>query len=74
MGNLVEVFHKLEKEKRGKWFSPRSVLSAHQSSGSITVPDSNICTITAALEDVRLEDSQDDNVQQVSESIDTIEE
>jgi len=52
-GDLVQVFIKKEMEKRGKWSSPRPILSFDKPSGIVTVPGSNGKVIKAAIEDTR---------------------
>ena len=72
VGDLVEVFVKREKEKRGKWLTPRSVLSIDRASGSLTVPGAHGRTMTAAFEDVGIALDEDSFASMVQESIDTI--
>lgn len=71
-GDLVQVFVRKEKEKRGKWLSARAVLSTDVTAGSVTVPDSNGKNITAAVEDTRHAIVDDDLAASVVESIDLI--
>lgn len=52
-GDLVEIYIKQDKQKRGKWLSPRVILDFDPSTSSVTVPGSNGRTIRAAIEDVR---------------------
>ena len=73
-GDLVQVFYKLEKEKRGKWLSPRTVLEIDQNAGIVKVPGSMGRTISAALEDVRIAHEPDDIVKHIFESIDQMDE
>lgn len=53
-GDYVEVFSRLRHQKCGSWSSPRAVLSAEKSNGSIIVPGSRGLVVKAALEDVRV--------------------
>lgn len=53
-GDLVEIFIKTGKQKRGNWSSPRVVLKFDPESWTVMVPSSNGRTIKAAVEDVRL--------------------
>ena len=73
IGDLIEVFVRHGKNKKGKWLSPRCVLSIDPRSGSLTVPGSSGRTITAAFEDVRAAMNTDSFATIVQESIDTLE-
>ena len=53
IGDLVQVFIKLQHEKREKWSNAKPVLSYENQSGAVTVPGQNGRTIKAAVEDVR---------------------
>ena len=52
IGDLVQVFVKLQHEKRGKWSNAKPVLSFDKVSGTVTAPGQNSRTIKAAVEDV----------------------
>ena len=41
IGDLVQVYTKLQHEKRGKWSNPKLVLSFGKISGTVTVPGRN---------------------------------
>ena len=78
-GDTVQVYYKLEKEKRGRWLSPRTVLEVNQETGVIKVPGSYGHTISAALEDVRVANDTDDfanheisSIDQITDSIDDL--
>lgn len=68
-GDMVQVFHKLDNQKRGKWLSPRNVLSVDPKSGSVTAPGCNGRTITAALEDARFSLPENDFAKHVQDAI-----
>ena len=53
IGDLVQVFIKLQREKRGKWYSAQLVLCYDKQSGTVTAPGQNGRTIKAAIQDVR---------------------
>lgn len=54
VGDMVQVYLKRVLEKRGRWSSPRVVLSIDPSAGSISVPGSANNQITVAFEEFRL--------------------
>lgn len=58
-GDLVEVYVKDGKSKRGSWSSPKTVLQFYPSSWTVTVPDANGKTMRAAIEDVRFAVEED---------------
>ena len=60
-------------EKRGRWPSPRTVLTIDPASSSDTAPGSSFQKITDVFEDVRIAHLHDDIVQQIIESSDIIE-
>jgi len=72
VGDLVQVFHKLEKEKRGKWLSPRTVLSIDREAGIVSVPGADGRKICAAVEDVRAAIVDDEFAQMVQETRDSL--
>lgn len=72
VGDMVQVFVKLEKYKRGGWFSPRDVLSMDAESVVVTVPGAWKCTISAAIENVRPAVVEDDLSFLAQESIDAL--
>ena len=53
VGDLVEVFIKKGKEKRGKWSTSKSILTYDHPSRTVTVAGKNGRVISAAIEDVR---------------------
>lgn len=59
-GDLVDIFIKSDKIKRGCRLSPRKVLSIDPSSGTITFPNGSGNTMRAAVEDVRPSITTDD--------------
>lgn len=71
-GDLVQVFVADVKKMRGKWLSTRSVISNDTSARTVTVPDSNGKTISAAVEDTRHAIVDDDFAATVIESIDLL--
>ena len=52
-GDMVEVFVKHSNEKRGKWSSPKTVLSYDHNTRTVVLPGRNGRTIQAAIEDIR---------------------
>lgn len=71
-GDLVQVYLKNQKEKRGKWTDPRPVLSFDKISHSVTVPGKNGRTVNAAVEDVRLAVADNALARMIQESIDEL--
>jgi len=71
-GDLVQVFIKLEKEKRGKWSSPRPILTFDKPSGIVTVPGSNGKVIKAAIEDTRHAIYENSLAKTIQEAIDEL--
>lgn len=71
-GDLVEIFIKIGKQKRGKWSSPRTVLNFDPESWTVTVPSSNGRTMKAAVEDVRLAVSEESFASLVREGNDRL--
>ena len=71
-GDLVQVFIKLQHEKRGKWTSAKPVLRFDKASGIVTVPGQNGKTIKAAVEDVRFAISDDELAVKYQEAIDAV--
>lgn len=53
VGDIVEIFVKHDNEKRGKWLSPRTMLSFDPASCTGTDTAGNGKTMCAAIEDVR---------------------
>lgn len=71
-GDIVQIFFKLENQKRGKWLSSRAVLSNKKDNGTVTVPSSTDRTISAAIEDVLPAIIDDDIAATVQSGIDEI--
>lgn len=74
VGDHVKVFLKLGHEKRGRWLSPRPVLSYDHQARTVTVPGSKERTMSAAVEDVRPGIVENTFAKSVRESIDTLDE
>lgn len=53
IGDMIDVFIKLENEKRGKWFSSKIVLAYDHESGIETLAGAASKPMTAAVEDNR---------------------
>ena len=53
-GDLVQVYIKNEKQKRGSWSSPRQVLAIDHDGGFVVVPGRGSRKISAAFEDTRI--------------------
>lgn len=71
-GDVVQVFIKLQHDKRGKWSGPKTVLHYDPSSRCVTVPGSNGRKIRAAVEDVRFDISNNNISRQIQEAIDCL--
>lgn len=70
--DLVQVFIKLEKEKRGKWTGPKPVISYDKISGTVTVPGTSGRVIKAAVEDVRQAITDNALATSIQEAIDDL--
>ena len=71
-GDLVQVYIQKDKEKKGKWSSPRTVLKIDKDSGIVTVPGSTGRPSSFAVEDVRLAVIDDDFAKHISETNDQL--
>jgi len=71
-GDMVEVFIKREKEKRGKWSAPKPVLEFDPMSGIVVVPGTSGKKISAAVEDVRIAGKDNNLAQKIQEAIDSV--
>ena len=72
VGDLFQVYYKIEKEKRGRWLPPRLFLEIDQQAGLVNVPGARGRTVNATLEDVRVADDSDDWAKLVIDAIDEI--
>ncbi len=72
IGDLVQVFIKLQHEKRGKWSSTKPVLSYDKRSGIVSVAGQNGRKINAAVEDVPFAVVDDELATKYQEAIDTL--
>ena len=72
VGDIVQVYIKLQNEKRGKWSSPKPVLCYDHKSRTVTVPGQNGRKINAALEDVRNAISENELATKYQEPIDAL--
>ncbi len=72
VGDLVQVFIKLQHENRGKWSSPKPVLSYDKSSGIVTVPGQNGRKIRTSVQDVRFAVTNDELAIQYQEAMDAL--
>ena len=72
VGDMFEIYIKRQHEKRGKWSSPRVVLSYDPSSRTITVPGAHEKTISSAIEDTRFAIQDDPFAIQIQQSIDQL--
>ena len=71
--DMVEIFMKREKDRRGTWSDPKSFLSVDHTARSIVFPTKGSRRQTVAIEDFRLsipQDSLTHSVQQVIDPID----
>ena len=60
VGDQVQVFMKHQNEKRGKWSSPKPVLSYDRKSGTVILPGKNGLKINTAIEYIRLAVTEND--------------
>ena len=72
VGDSVEIYVPGSHGKKGKWLSPRPVISYDLKSRTVTVPGQRNKLLTAAVEDVRVVIETDDLSQLVSEAIDKL--
>ena len=72
VGDQVQVFIKLQNEKRGKWSSPNPVLSYDRKSGTVILPGKNGRKINAAIEDILLAIRDNDLAIKYQESIEKL--
>jgi len=72
VGDIVEVFIKRENEKRGKWTSPKPVISVDADTFSVTVPGKNGRKNRAAFEDIRLSVANDNFSKVIQDAIDAL--
>lgn len=72
IGDLVQIYIKDGKQKRGSWTSPRQILSIDVEAGSITVPGKAGKTICAAVEDARAAQTNSDLAAAIQDSIDEL--
>ena len=72
VGDMVEVYQKRDSEKRGKWSSPKPLLSVNHSARSVNVPGRNGREITVAFEDTRAALPQQSFAQLVQDGLDTL--
>lgn len=59
IGDMVQVYVKNDKSKRGSWSSPRILLSIDDEAGSVVVPGRGGQRMSAAFEDLRLVPCED---------------
>ena len=60
IGDVVQIFIKLQHGKRGKWSSAKLFLPVEKQSGAVTVPVKNSRTFKAAVEYVRFAVTQNE--------------
>ena len=72
IGDLVQVFTKLQKEKRGSWMKAKPVLRYDKSSGIVKVPGKNGRKINTSVEDVRFAIPEDELAVKYQEAIDVL--
>ena len=71
-GDLVQVYVKRGKEKRGRWLSPRQVISINTDAGMLSVPGAAGRQISVAFEDARAAHVQSEITDMIQESIDKL--
>lgn len=74
LGDLVEVYQKRGKQKRGKWSSPRQVIAIDMDAGMLSVPGSAGHKVTVAFEEARAAHVQSDITSMIQEPIDKLDE
>lgn len=72
VGDLVQVYLKSEKEKGGRWSSPRQILYINHDAGFVTVPGRSGKTINSAIEDVRTALPASDLTESIQSAIDEV--
>lgn len=58
VGDLIEMFQKLDHEKGGKWSEPKPIISFNKKASSMRVPDKNGRVVVVAFKDTRFPLSQ----------------
>ena len=72
IGDIVQVFVKLQHEKSGKWTNPKPVLNYDKQTGIVEVPGQNGRKIKAALEDVRFAVTDNEFAIKYQETVDSL--
>ena len=72
IGDAVQVFIKLENEKRGNWSNPKPILEYDKPSGTVIVPGTNGHKIKAAVEDVLFAITNDELALKHQQAIDEL--
>ena len=72
VGDNVQIFIRQQSEKRGKWYSSKTVLAYDKDSGTVTVPGKNGRHVRAAVEDVRMAPSDNTLASSIQEGIDVL--
>ena len=73
MGDLVQVYIKLQNEKRGKWSDPKPISSYDMKSEIVTVPEKNGRKINGAVEDICFAISDNELAEKYQEATDSLE-
>lgn len=74
VGDLAQIFSKRGKEKRGRWLSPRQVISINTESGMLSVPGAAGHQINVAFEYARAAQMTRDIKEMVQQAIDQFDE
>lgn len=72
VGDLVQVYIKLQNQKRGSWRTLQPVLTYDSDSRTVTVPGSHGCKRQAAVEDVRHAVSASELASEIQVAIDSL--
>lgn len=51
LGDMVAIFLKDGKSKRGKWMSPQQIIEIDTEAGTVTLPDASVKVFWATFED-----------------------
>ena len=70
--DIIQIFIREQKDKRGKWSVPKVILDFDRNSGTVAVPGKNGKTIKAAIEDVRPALPENTLASAVQDGIDTL--
>lgn len=72
LGDLVQLYHRDKKRKKGNWLPPRQVLSVDHDVGMVTVPGLSVQPITVVFEDTRAAHVTCDKTEAIKSSLDEL--